>query len=139
MDLERFIVFLSTIYSNKKQFFCYFLVGGLCALIDLSIFSIFTLLFYFPWVIVSVFSFCVATLINFILSSKFVFINRKANKKKEIIGVYIVSGIGLLINQFFLYLLIENANQNLIIAKITSTGIVFLWNYYSRKNLVFKS
>ena len=84
MGLERFIVFLNTIYSNKKQFLCYFLVGGLCAIIDLSIFSIFTLLLHFPWLIISVFSFCVATLINFLLSTKFVFINRKANKKKEI-------------------------------------------------------
>ena len=51
----------------------------------------------------------------------------------------VVSSLALLLNQMFLYLFIEKMNIHLIISKCITTGMLFLWNYYGRKTIVFRN
>ena len=61
------------------------------------------------------------------------------NKKYiEIIGVFLISGLALAINQIVLYLLIEWLEWHLIISKISATITVFFWNYLGRSRIIFK-
>jgi putative flippase GtrA len=118
----------------------YFFVGGISAVIDISLFSIFAGYFKFPWVIVSVITFIIATLVNYFLSIRFVFKSGVRYKKhQEILAVFIVSSLALFINQMFLYLFIEKMNLHLIISKCLTTSMLFLWNYYGRKRFIFSS
>ncbi len=138
MALEQFIASLSIIFLNKKKFIRYFFVGCVCGLVDLLLFIYLTLVLDVRWIISSAFSFCIATLINYFLSTKFVFIAKRKKNHQRLVGVYLVSFVGLFINQSLLYVLIEYAHINLIVSKILSTALTFLWNYYSRKKLVFR-
>ena len=116
----------------------YFFVGGISAIIDISLFTIFAGYFKFPWFIVSVITFIIATLVNYFLSIRFVFESGSRYKKHhEILGVFIVSTLALLLNQMFLFIFIEKLNVNLVIAKCITTSILFLWNYYGRKKIIF--
>jgi putative flippase GtrA len=118
----------------------YFFVGGISAVFDIALFSIFAGYFKFPWVIVSVITFIIATLVNYFLSIRFVFKSGMRYKKnQEILAVFIVSSLALLINQMFLYLFIEKMNLHLIISKCLTTSMLFLWNYYGRKRFIFSS
>ena len=116
----------------------YFFVGAIAALVDISLFTIFASYLKFPWAIVSVITFIIATLANYLLSIRFVFKSGSRYKKHhEILGVFIVSTLALLLNQMFLYLFIEKMNLHLVISKCLTTGMLFLWNYYGRKRFVF--
>lgn len=116
----------------------YFFVGGISAIIDLSLFAIFAGYFKFPWAIVSVVAFIIATLVNYFLSIRFAFKSGSRYKKHhEILGVFMVSTLALLFNQMFLYLFIEKINLHLVISKCLTTGMLFLWNYFGRKKFVF--
>ena len=116
----------------------YFFVGGISAIIDISLFAIFAGYFKFPWAIVSVITFTIATLANYFLSIRIVFESESRYKKHhEILGVFIVSILALLLNQMFLYLFIEKINLHIVISKCITTGMLFLWNYYGRKKFVF--
>ena len=116
----------------------YFFVAGLSAVIDISLFTIFAGYFKFPWFIISVITFIIATLVNYFLSIRFVFESGSRYKKHhEILGVFIVSTLALLLNQMFLFLFIEKLKIHLVIAKCITTGMLFLWNYYGRKRLIF--
>ena len=116
----------------------YLFVGGISAVIDISLFAIFAGYFKFPWAIVSVISFIIATLVNYFLSIRFVFKSGSRYKKhQEILGVFVVSSLALLLNQMFLYLFIEKMNIHLIISKCITTSMLFLWNYYGRKRFIF--
>ena len=116
----------------------YFFVGGLSAVIDISLFTIFAGYFKFPWFFVSIITFIIATLVNYFLSIRFVFESGSRYKKHhEILGVLIVSTLALLLNQLFLFLFIEKMNMHLIIAKCLTTSMLFLWNYFGRKKFIF--
>jgi putative flippase GtrA len=116
----------------------YFLVGSISAVIDISLFAIFAGYLKFPWAMVSVITFIIATLVNYFLSIRFVFKSGLRYKKHhEILGVFIVSALALLLNQMFLYLFIEKMNIHIITSKCLSTSLLFLWNYYGRKRLIF--
>ncbi len=116
----------------------YFFVGGTAAVVDIGLFSLFAGYLGWPWIPVSIASFILATLTNYILSIQFVFESgSRYTKSIEIVGVFVVSGIALLINQLVLYLAIEMLHWHLILSKIVATGAVFFWNYYGRSRFVF--
>lgn len=116
----------------------YFLVGGIAALTDLSLFFLGAQIFGLPYLTVGACSFLVATYVNYILSIRFVFQSGiRFNKQHEILLVFLVSGIGLLIHQMALYTGIEGFTLPLMLAKISATGIVFLWNFGARRYFIF--
>lgn len=115
----------------------YFFVGGIAALIDIGIFYVFAQLFQFPWMPVSICSFILATYVNYLLSIKIVFVSDPHKKYKELIGVFLVSGLALIVNQLILYMAIESLHLPLLISKIIATGTVFLWNYFGRSVFIF--
>ena len=115
----------------------YFFVGGIAALIDIGIFYIFAQIFQFPWMPVSICSFILATYVNYLLSIKIVFVSDPQKKYKELMGVFLVSGLALIINQLVLYMAIEFLHLPLLNSKIIATGAGFLWNYFGRSIFVF--
>jgi putative flippase GtrA len=82
----------------------YFFVGGAAAIIDIDLFALLTNFLGLPWVPVSICTFLLATLFNYLLSGKFVFESGVRHKKHvEIVGVFAISGLSLLVNQSVLY------------------------------------
>jgi putative flippase GtrA len=117
----------------------YFFVGAIAAVVDIGLFSLFAGYFGWPWLFVSIATFSIATLLNYFLSIRFVFKSGSRYKKRiEIVGVFLVSGLALAINQFVMYLLIELLGWHLIISKISATITVFFWNYLGRSKIIFK-
>ena len=90
-------------------------------------------------------AFVVATFANWYLGSIFTFKNSayKNQKTKEISLVFLVSAIGLGFNLLLMYLFVDvvgmNAGLLKTAAKILATGIVFIWNYLSRKLWVYRT
>lgn len=116
----------------------YFLVGGTASVVDIGLFSVFSGVLGWPWVPVSIVTFLLATLVNCYLSIHFVFESGVRHKKHvEVMGVFVVSGLALLVNQTMLYFFIEIIGFHLITSKILATGFVFFWNYFGRSKFVF--
>ncbi len=116
----------------------YFFVGGFAAAVDISLFSLFSIVLGLPWIPVSISTFVLATLINYFLSIKFVFQSGIRHKQKiEIAAVFLVSGLALLVNQIILYVAIELFHWPLFLSKVLATTTVFFWNYFGRSRLVF--
>jgi putative flippase GtrA len=123
------------------KFVRYFFVGGAAAALDFLIFALLTKVFHVPWFWSALISFTAATLLNYFLSIRFVFQSgvRFSRKHHEVLLVFLVSLIGLAINQAVLWLCIEKASIGPLIAKIIGTGVVFFWNYAARRHFVFKT
>ena len=118
----------------------YFFVGGTAAVIDIGVFGLLVKVFGLPWFPVATFSFVLATAVNYFLSVRFVFKSgTRFNAHTELVLVFVVSAVGLAVNQAELWLLISRLAWDPVIAKITATGSVFFWNYWARRNLVFKT
>jgi putative flippase GtrA len=116
----------------------YSFVGGVAAICDIGLFSIFAGYLGWPWFSVSVATFIFATLVNYFLSIRFVFESGARYKKHvEIVAVYFVSALALVVNQLALYIAIEVFGWNLIVSKLLATGTVFFWNYFGRSKFIF--
>lgn len=116
----------------------YACVGGLAAIVD---FAIFLLLYIFSvnWFMAAFISFVIATTVNYLLSIQYLFESGiRLSKHCEIITVFFVSGIGLVVNQLVLYAAIDQMEMSPSVAKLGASSIVFLWNYFARRNFVFK-
>jgi putative flippase GtrA len=117
----------------------YFLVGGLAALVDILLFAVLVKGFDFGWLGSAAFSFCVATLVNYVLSVRHVFESGvRFGKRHEMVLVFAVSAIGLLINQAVLGMLIEGGGIDVLLSKVAATGSVFFWNYGARRHFIFR-
>ena len=116
----------------------YFIVGGVAATVDIGFFFLFAKLAGFNYLVVAPLGFVLATWVNYQLSIRHVFHSGvRFTRGREILLVYVVSAVGLLINQAVLYVLVDQVGAELMLAKFTATVTVFFWNYGARSNYVF--
>ena len=129
----------STTFSAEiRRIARYFLVGGAAACVDIGLFWIFAQQLGLPYLRVSAASFIVATLVNYWLSIRFVFVSgARFRRRWEVAMVFAVSAVGLAVNQAILALCVESLRFALLPAKLVATGVVFFWNYFARRVLVF--
>ena len=131
--------------ENLKQFLSYFGVGGVSALVEWAVFSLLESGLGLPYLLATVLAFLVSTTVNWLLGRTFTFRQSAYTEKrgKEALLVFLVSGIGLLFNLLLMALFVEvfGLNTHLLktVAKILSTGIVFLWNFCARKFWIYRA
>lgn len=91
--------------------------------------------------------FVVSAIVNYILSIKFVFSQKKEmDKKKEFTVFIMLSAIGLLLNEIILFICIDVIFENsallqkyiteeimLSLSALVATGVVMVYNFISRK------
>lgn len=117
----------------------YFFVGGVAASIDIGLFYIFAKQIGWNYFLVGAGSFSLATLANYILSVRHVFQSGvRFARHHEVMLVYLVSLVGLAVNQTVLYVGVEKLLIDLMYAKLLATAMVFFWNYGARAKFIFR-
>jgi putative flippase GtrA len=128
----------TTFFAEFRRIARYFVVGGVAACVDIGLFMLFAQYFGLPYLRVSAASFVVATLVNYLLSIRFVFVSgQRFRRRWEVALVFLVSGIGLALNQAILAVCVESLKLSLLFSKLGATGVVFFWNYFARRVFVF--
>ena len=122
------------------KIFRYFVVGGVAATVDIGFFFLFAKVAGFNYLAVAPVGFILATWVNYQLSVRHVFRSGvRFTRGREIVLVYVISTVGLLINQAILYGLVDLVGADLMLSKLTATATVFLWNYSARNYYLFAS
>lgn len=117
----------------------YFFVGGVAAAIDIGLFFIFAKQVGWNYLLVGAGSFVVATLANYLLSVRLVFQSgARFARHHELLLVYLVSFVGLAVNQTALYVGVEMLLIDMMFAKLFATAMVFFWNYGVRAHFIFR-
>ena len=130
-----------------EQILKFGVVGFVCFLIDFGITTGFTNILGVHYLISKFLGFVVSAIVNYILSIKFVFTQKKEmDKKKEFTVFLILSAFCLLINEIVMYICIDGAYAHsaflqekisdglmVSISSIIATGIVMVYNFISRK------
>lgn len=109
-------------------------VGVIAFIIDFGLMVILTECFGVPYLISTTVSFIVSVIFNYLASMRYVFERRDdISRHREFIVFVILSIIGLILNDVFMWLFVSIWFIDYRIAKIIVTVLVAIWNFVSRK------
>lgn len=143
MNLKK--LFVEETDSTFIQFFRYCFVGGFATVVD---WGLSVLLFYYVFgetlvaPLCNGLSFAAGLVVNYCLSTFWIFKNSKTNNRLlEFLSFATIGVVGLLITlgitSLFEFMLANSTSLYQIIAKVVSTAVSFLWNFFARKYLLF--
>lgn len=120
------------------QLIQYGFVGGIAALVEWTSYFLVDTVLHWHYMLATVLSFLIATFVNWVAGRITLFRNAAKNGTvNEILWVYFVSGIGLLLNLLLMYIFVTKVGIPGVPAKIAATGLVFIWNFISRKIFIY--
>ena len=123
--------------ENLKQLALYVIVGGLATVVEWAAFYIFNEMCAINYMIATALAFIISTFANWAFG-KIILFKEKQNVLKELAKIYLTSIAGLLMNLLIMWIAVNLIGINEMISKIIATGIVFLWNFFIRKFLIYK-
>ncbi|MDR1723760.1 MAG: GtrA family protein [Tannerella sp.] len=133
---QRFFVVASS--DTLVQIVRYTFVGGLAFLIDFGLLFVLTEYVQMYYLVSASISFIAGLITNYLLSKIWVFDQASIpNRGVEFIIFALIGLVGLGLNNLFLWLLTEFLSIHYIISKIITTVIVYFWNFFARKIILF--
>lgn len=122
----------------KYQFFRYAIVGGLAFIIDAGLLYGLTEFFHIYYLLSAAAAFAAGLTTNYLLSITWVFEHHAYQSRNLEFVIFSAIGIlGLGMNELFIWFFTEKAGIYYLVSKVLSTGLVFLWNFYARKVILF--
>ena len=137
--------FIERLFKNETnnlfiQLFRYGFVGGAAFLVDYGVLVLLTEVFGMHYLLSATISFILGLVTNYLLSVSWVFNNRTVGNRWVEFAVFAVIGVvGLGLNALIMYLCTDKLHIHYMISKIISTVLVFFWNFFARKIILFKT
>lgn len=122
----------------KSSIVRYSIVGGLTAAVEFSLLIFQVEFLSINYLLANVISFILAHLFNYILSRLWVFESGNIKKRIEFSLFMVFVGGGMLINQTLLWFFVDQVQIRYEISKAISIGVVIIWNYLTRKYIIFR-
>lgn len=120
------------------QFFRYIFVGGTAFVVDFFFLYFFSDICGIYYLISGVLSFIISVLVNYIMSTKWVFNQENIeNKLVEFNLFIIISTIGLVFTEILLYVFTDIIGLYYLISKIIAAIIVLFWNFIARRVMFY--
>jgi putative flippase GtrA len=115
------------------------LIVSIVALVfDFGMLIILKEIFGLHYLLAAALSFCLGVAVNYYLSVKWVFANRKfSNKHAEFTIFFAICAVGLALNLGIIAGMVQLAGSDYKVAKGVSTVIVFFWNFIARKKILY--
>lgn len=123
--------------DNRHQIAKYATVGTIAAIIDFGVLFLLTDEFGLYYLASATCSFILAAIVNFILNRNWTF-QSNGQKRKQFPVFLMVATSGLLINVNIMYFSVERLGMYYLMAKVLSSGIVIMWNFFGNKFITFK-
>jgi len=125
-------------YANRTEFNRYFCAGSLTFLADFLVLLLLTEFFGINYLWSNLVAVSVGISVSYLFCVKWVFLNRRYSNVSFEIPIFIVTCIvGVCLNELILWIAVEFCNIHYLISKIIVTGIVFIFNFYLKKIVLF--
>lgn len=120
------------------QMFRYLQVAFVAFAVDFGSLWVFTEYVGQHYLISNVPAFMLGVTTNYLLSIRWVFKGRSTTNRRAEVVIYVSIGVaGLALNELFLFLFTSKLGLHYMISKFVATGIVFFFNFFVRKFVLF--
>ena len=131
-------IFVAPTNNWMLQLFRYGFVGGLAFLVDYGTLFVLTHYAGVPYLWSAAIAFILGLVTNYLISISWVFQHSgKMNVWQEFTVFAIIGVIGLGLNELIMYVGTDMMHLHYMISKLISTAIVFFWNFFARKFMLF--
>lgn len=135
---------ISAFYQRNKalvvQLLRYAVVGGVAFVVDYGSLWLLTEVVGLHHLVSAAISFILGLICNYVISTAWVFGESKvSNRWVEFVIFSIIGVIGLGLNELIIYLCTDVCGLHYMLSKIISTVIIFFWNFFARRFILFKS
>lgn len=136
---NRHFLFFGDTDNSINQLLRYTVVGGVSFLVDYSILFSLTKYVGLYYLISATISFLVGLVLNYILSTHWIFKkSRLSNKSVEFTVYGLIGVVGLLLNSILMYLFTDVLQIHYMLSKLVAASLVMIWNFYGRKVVLFE-
>lgn len=131
-------LFVEPTNNTFLQLFRYGFVGGAAFLVDYGSLFLFTEFVHLPYLWSAAIAFIFGLVANYLLSISWVF-QRQGNISAwgEFLFFAVIGVVGLAFNELIMYMCTDKVGIHYMLSKLISTAIVFFWNFFARKYLLF--
>ena len=131
-------IFVNSTNSTFVQLFRYGFVGGIAFVADYGTLYVLTEYVHLYHLISAGVAFVIGLLVNYVLSIHWVFDEHSSSSKMTEFTIFAVIGIiGLGLNELIIYTGTDVCGLHYMLSKLISTIIVFFWNFFARKYVLF--
>ena len=107
--------------------------------LDFALLVLLVEFFGMHYLVAATIGFTVGTTVVYIFSVQWIFPKRALRRKSLEYGLFIAVGlVGAALNDFFLWLFTEPIGIHYMASRLISASLVFFWNFFARKRLLFK-
>lgn len=136
--MKKLISNMAALAASRKELLTeagkYFIVGGVCTVLDFALLFVLKEYFRVPVLTASVISFMSGTILNYYLCTLWIFkIRTVENRNLEIFYYAIITGVGLGINFFVIWMVTYSFGLHFMLAKLMATFCTYWWNFGARK------
>ena len=115
-----------------------FVVIGVCTVaLDFGVLYALVKFTHLNYFVAALVAFMTASTLNYVLSVQYVFVGGRFGRGPEFTMFMVITGVGLGLNQFTMWMLVGFAGGNYLLAKCISLTIVTCWNFLAKKRIVF--
>lgn len=120
------------------QLFRYGFVGGAAFVVDYATLFVLTNNVGVQYLWSAAIAFVLGLVANYLLSISWVFRNRGSlSRWQEFLFFAVIGVVGLGFNELIMYACTDLMHIHYMVSKLISTSIVFFWNFFARKYLLF--
>ena len=131
-------VFVAPTNNWMLQLFRYGFVGGVAFAVDYGTLFVLTHYAGVPYLWSAAIAFILGLVTNYLISISWVFQHSgKMRVWQEFVCFAIIGVIGLGLNELIMYVGTDIVQLHYMISKLISTAIVFFWNFFARKFMLF--
>lgn len=138
--MKKMIEKISALFAAHPQFaelFRFAFSGGVCFLVEFIALTILVELFRLPVLVATAIAFILSVIVNYIMCIKWVFTGAEDGGAGVKASFFLTSVMGFGLNELFMWLFNILLGIHYMIAKVVSTLLVMIWNYFT-KRLVLK-
>lgn len=120
-------------YPQLAELFRFAFSGGASFVVEFIVLTLLVELLHAPVLVATGIAFLVSVVVNYWLCVKWVFTGAKDGGAGVKATFLLTSGMGFALNELFMWLLNIVLGIHYMIAKIISTLLVMIWNYFTKR------
>lgn len=120
-------------HPQLAELFRFAFTGGVCFLVEFLCLTLLVELVHLPVLIATAIAFLISVAVNYVLCVKWVFTGAKDGGAGVKATFLLTSGMGFVLNEVLMWLLNIVLGVHYMIAKVISTLLVMIWNYFTKR------